>query len=113
MSSHRSRASDGSRPTDDTGRRPEAPGGVGLMINVQRGEARDSFLAGIAAHDGNGVLSSGFQRQSRAVPPILKGEKDEFQKVKHEFLLKANMLDISGHVVGQGARVVPVGYPLK
>ena len=41
---------------------------------------------------------------------VLKGE---FQKFKHEFLLKANMLDISGHFVGQGTRVVRVGDPLK
>ena len=45
------------------------------MINMQWGEARDSFLAGIAAHDGNGVLSSGVQKQPRVVPPVLKGEK--------------------------------------
>ena len=50
------------------------------MINMQRG-ARDLFLAGVA-HDGDEVLSSGFQRQSRVVPPVLKGE---FQRCKHEF----------------------------
>ena len=61
-------------------------------------------------HDGDGVLSSGFKRQSRVVPPVLKGK---FQTFKHEFLLKVNMLDISGHFVGQAARVVPVGDPLK
>ena len=49
------------------------------MINMQRGEARDSFLAGIATHDGDGVLGSGFQRQSRIVPPTLKGEKNSFK----------------------------------
>ena len=65
MSSHSSRASDGSRPSDDTGRRPEVPAGVGPMINIQRGKATDPFLAGIVAHDGDGVLSSEFQRQSR------------------------------------------------
>ena len=32
----------------------------------------------------------------------LKGEKGVFQKFKHEFLLKANMLNISVHFVGQG-----------
>ena len=53
MSNHSSRASDGSRPADDTGRRPEVLAGVGLMIEMQRGEARDLFLAG-AAHDGDG-----------------------------------------------------------
>ena len=76
---------------------------------MQRGEARDLFLTG-AAHDGDEVLSSGFQRQSRAVPPVLKGE---FQKCGHEFLLNANMLDIYGHFVGKGTRAVPVGDPLK
>ena len=44
---------------------------------------------------------------------MLKGEKGGFQKFKHEFLLKANILDISGHFVGQGTRVVPVADPLK
>ena len=72
---HSSRASDGSRPADDTGRRPEVPAGVSPMINVQRGEARDSFLAGIAAHNDDGIMSSSFQRQSRVVPPMLNGEK--------------------------------------
>ena len=83
------------------------------MINMQRGETIDSFHAGIAAYDGGGVLNSGFQRQTRAVPPVLKGEKRGFSIFKHEFLLKANMLDISDHLVGQGTRVVPVGDPLK
>ena len=92
MPSHSSRASDGSRPADDTGRTPEVPAGVDPMINMQRGEARELFFLG-AAHDGNGVVSSGCQKQSRVVPPVLKGE---FQHFKHEFLLKANMLDTSG-----------------
>ena len=40
MSSHSSSsASNGSRPTDITGRRPEVPAIVGPMINMQRGEA--------------------------------------------------------------------------
>ena len=43
------------------------------MINMQRGETRDSFLAGIAAHGGGGALSYGFQRQLRVVLPVLKG----------------------------------------
>ena len=83
------------------------------MINMQRGEASHSFLAGISAHNGDGVLSSGFQRHSRLVPPVLKGERGELQNFSHEFLLKANTLDISGQFVGQGTRVVPVGDPLK
>ena len=93
MSSHSSRALDGSRPADDTGRRPEVPAGVGLMMNMQYGEARDSFLLGVT-YDGDGVLNSSFQRQSRVVPPALKAEKREFKNIKLEFLLKANMLDI-------------------
>ena len=80
---------------------------MGPIINTQRSEAGDSFLA---SNDGDRVLSSDFHRQSRAVPSILKGE---FQKLKHESLLKANMLDISGDSVGQGTRVVPVGNPFK
>ena len=47
------------------------------------------------------------------MPPVLKGKIGELQNIRHEFLLKANMLDISGHFVGQGTRVVPVGDPLK
>ena len=46
-------------------------------INMQHGETRYSFLAGIDAHDGVGVLSSGSQRQLRVVPPVLKGEKED------------------------------------
>ena len=89
------------------------PTGLGPIINVQRGEARHSFLVGIAAHDdGDGVLRYGFQRQSGVLPPVLKGEKGGFQKFSHEVLLKANILDISGHFVGQRTRAVPVGYPL-
>ena len=72
------------------------------MINMQRVEARDPFLASIAAHDGDGVLSSGFQRQLRVVPPVLKGERGHFHKIKLELLLKANILDISGYFIGQG-----------
>ena len=113
MSRHRSRASDGSRSAGDTSRRPEVPAGVGPMINMQRGEDRDSFLAGIDAHDGDGALSSVFQRQSRVVPPVLKEEKGEFKKNEHEFLLKANMLNISAHFISQGTRLISVGDPLK
>ena len=40
VSNHSSRASDGSRPADDTGRRPEVPVGVGLVITMHRGETR-------------------------------------------------------------------------
>ena len=82
-------------------------------MNMQYGEARDSLLAGIVTHDGDEVLSSGPQRQTHFVPPVLKGEKGEFHEFKHEFLLKANILDICGHFVGQGTRVVSVGDPLK
>ena len=79
VETHSSRASDGSRPADDTGWRLEVPAGVGPTINMQRDEARNSFLASISAHDGDGVLSSGFQRQSRIVPPVPKGEKENFK----------------------------------
>ena len=56
VSSHSSRSSDGSRPADDTGRRPKVPAGVEPMINKH----------------GDGVVSSGVQRQLRVVPPVLK-----------------------------------------
>ena len=44
---------------------------------------------------------------------MLKAEKGGFQKFKHEFLLKTNVLDIFDHFGGQGMRIVPVGDPLK
>ena len=75
------------------------------------GEARELHLAGIAAHDGaSGVLDPCFHRQSRVIPPVLKGGKG-FQISKHDFVSKANMLDISDPSVGQGVRAVPVGDP--
>ena len=108
------RASDGSIPADDTGRRPEVPAGVGPMIDMQRGGTRTPFRTGIATHDGGGgVLSSVFQRRPRVVPPVLKREKGGFQNFKHEFLVKTNILDVSGHFVDQGTQVVPVGGPFK
>ena len=69
-SNHSSRASDGSTPAYDMGRRPDVPAGVGPMVNMQRGGTRDSFPAGIAAHDSGGVLSSGRQRQPLVVRPF-------------------------------------------
>ena len=103
------------RPADDTSRRPGLSAGVGPMIDVQRGEARVPYLAGLAAHDeGGGVLSTDFKSLSaRVISPVLKAKKRGFQKFKHEFLLKTNMLDISDHFVGQGMQMVPVGDPLK
>ena len=77
------------------------------------GEARESHLAGIAAHDGgSGVLNPRFNGQPRIIPPVLKEGKG-FQKSKHGFLAKVNMLDISDHFVGQRVRAVPVGDALK
>ena len=100
-----------SEPADT---RPVLPTGVGPMIDVQRGEARDSYLADLTAYDeGRGVLTDFKSLPARVIPPVLKAEKRGFQKFKHEFLLKTNMLDISGHFVGQGMRMVPVGYPLR
>ena len=104
VSNHSSKASDGSRPADDTGRRSEVPAKVGPMINMQRGETRESFLAGTVAQDGGGALRSGFQRQHHVVPPVLKREKGSSQITKHELLLKANIMDICGHFVDQGTR---------
>ena len=106
-------ASEPTRPADDIGRRPDVPAGVGPTVNMYSGEARESHLTGIAAHDGgSGVLNPSFHGQPRVIPPDLKGGKG-FQKFKHYFLLKANMLDISEHFVGQRVREVPVGDPLK
>ena len=106
-------ASEPTKPADDIGRRPEAPAGVGPTVNVYSGEARESHLTGIAAHDGNsGVLSPSFHGQPRVIPPALKGGKG-FQTFEHGFLLNANMLEISNHFVGQRVRAVPVEDPLK
>ena len=101
-----------SEPADT---RPGLPTGVGPMIDVRRGEARDPYLAGITAYDeGRDVLRTDFKSlPARVVPPVLKAEKGGFQKFKHEFFLKANMLDITAHFVDQGTRAVPVGDPLK
>ena len=101
-----------SEPADT---RPGLPTGVGPMIDVRSGEARDPYLAGITAYDqGRDVLRAEFKSlPTRVVPPVLKAEKAGFQKFKHEFFLKTNMLDITDHFVGQGMRAVPVGDPLK
>ena len=101
-----------SEPADT---RPVLRTGVGPMNDVQRGEARDLYLAGITAYDeGRDVLRTDFKSlPTRAIPPLLKAEKGDFQKFEHEFLLKTNMLDIYDHFVGQGMRMVPVGDPLK
>ena len=101
-----------SEPADT---RPGLPTGVGPMIDVRSGEARDPYLAGITAYDqGRDVLRAEFKSlPARVVPPVLKAEKGGFQKFKHEFFLKTNMLDITDHFVGQGMRAVPVGDPLK
>ena len=101
-----------SEPADT---RPVLPTGVGPMIDVRRGEARDPYLAGITAYDeSRDVLRTDFKSlPARVVPPVLKAEKGGFQKFKHEFFLKANMLDITAHFVDQGMRAVPVGDPLK
>ena len=101
-----------SEPADT---RPGLPTGVGPMIDVRSGEARDPYLAGITAYDqGRDVLRAEFKSlPTRVVAPVLKAEKGSFQKFKHDFFLKTNMLDITDHFVGQGMRAVPVGDPLK
>ena len=101
-----------SEPADT---RPVLPTGVGPMIDVQRGEARDSYLGGITAYDeGRDVLRTDFKSlPARVIPPVLKAEKGGFQKFKHEVFLKTNMLDITAHFVDQGMLAVPVGDPLK
>ena len=108
---HSRAASEPGRPADDTSRRRVLPAGVGPMIDVQRGEARVPYLAGIAAHDeGGGVLNTDFKSlPTRFIPPVLKAEKGDFHKFKHGFLLKTNMLDITDHFVGQAMQMVPVG----
>ena len=75
MSSHSSRASDESRPADDTGRRPEIPASVGTMINMQRGDAREFFFADTAADDGDDVLSSGSETAPRCPTCVERKER--------------------------------------
>ena len=54
-------ASEPTRLANDFGRRPEVPAGVGPTVNMYSGEARESHLAGMAAHDGgNCVLNPSF-----------------------------------------------------
>ena len=106
-------ASEPTRPADGIGRRPEVLPGVSPTVNIYSGKARESHLAGIAAHDGgSGILNTSCRRPPRVILPALKVKKG-FQTFKHDFLLKANMLDISDHFVGQRVRTVPVGDPLK
>ena len=57
-------------------------------------------------------MNPSFHGRPRVIPPVLKGGKG-FQKFKHDSLLKANMLEISHHFVGQRVRAVPVGDPRK
>ena len=77
------------------------------------GEARESYLAGVAAHDGGSdVLNPSFHGRPRVIPTVLKEGKG-FQTFKHDFLPKAHMLDISDPFVGQRVPAVPVGDPLK
>ena len=112
---HSRAASEPERFVNDTSRRPLCPAGVGPMIDVQRGEARVPCFAGISAHDdGGGDLSTDFKSlPAHVIPAMLKAEKGDFQKFKHEFLLKIKMLDIYDHFVGQGMQTVPVGDPLQ
>ena len=80
---------------------------------MYNGKAREAYLAGIAEHNGGSdILNSSFHGQPRVNPHVLKGEKG-FRNFKHDFLLKANELDTSDHLVGQRVRAVPVGDSLK
>ena len=106
-------ASEPTRSADDIGRRPEVSAGVGPTVNMYSGKARKPHFAGITAHDGGSrVLNPSFHGQPYVIPLVFKGGKD-FQTFKHDFLLNANMLDISDHLVGQMVRAVPVGDPRK
>ena len=111
---HSRAASEPSRPADDTSRRPVLPAGVGPMIEVQHGEASVPYLAGIATHGEGGCVLTDFKSlPARVIPPVLEAEKGGFQKFKHEFPLKTNMLDISDHFVGQGMLMVSVRIRLS
>ena len=70
-----------SEPADT---RPVLPTGVGPVIDVQRGEARDSYLAGITAYDeGRDVLRTDFKKP--ACPrhtSRLKSRKGRFSEIQ-------------------------------
>ena len=63
------------------------PTGVGPTIDVQRGGARDSYLAGITAYDeGRDVLRTHFKSlPARVIPPVLKAEKGVFKNSSTSF----------------------------
>ena len=72
-SKQRRAASEPTRSADGIGRRPEVPAGVGPTVDMYSGEARESHLAGIAAHDGGSdVLDTSFYGQPRGIPTVLK-----------------------------------------
>ena len=62
--------------SEPAGTRPVLPTGVGPMIDVQRGDARDPYLAGITAYyEGSDVLRTDFKSlPARVVSPVLKAE---------------------------------------
>ena len=63
-------ASEPAMPADDTSRRPDLQAGVGPTVNMYSGDARESHLAGIAAHDaGSDVLNPSFHGQPRELLP--------------------------------------------
>ena len=102
----------GPRP-GDLGRMPAVPAGVGPATVMDGGEARDSYPAGIAANDVGGVFPgyTGYRGQpTRVIPPLLKAEKGSFQRFKHDFLPKTNMINISHHFVGEDRLAVPVRW---
>ena len=73
-------ASEPGRPADNTSRRPVLPAGAGPMIDVQHGEARVPYLAGIAAHgEGGGILTHLKSHPARVILPVLEAEKGVFR----------------------------------
>ena len=76
-----------SEPADT---RPVLPTGVGPMIDVQRGEARDLYLAGITAYDeGRDILRTDIKSlPARVIPPVLKADFFVFFKSSTYFSSK-------------------------
>ena len=73
---NRRAASEPTRSADDIGRRPKVPAGVGPTVNMYSGEARESHLASIAAHDeGSGVCNPSFHGQPHVIPSVLSRGK--------------------------------------
>lgn len=75
----------------------------------QRSGARELPQGTTAPYDSNSIDREERDQSTRVIPPTLNGGKYGFHTFQNEFLLKANNIDLSHHLEGEGTRVVPVG----